>query len=108
MLRNRQGGGTGELIFNRSDNVMRPKRLAVVFADMAVRGKAGFRPQVTGELARIVVLDDYHAAALGEDATDVLGVEWDDPLNLKVIRDNAFIRCELLQRLPNNTLSRAP
>src|SRR6266480_2542942 len=45
-------------LFNAIDNMMRHKRLAIIFPNMAVGDDAGFGPQITRELAAVVIFDN--------------------------------------------------
>src|SRR5437870_11081719 len=57
MDRNGKAGLTGQLRFHCFDNVVRHERLAVVLADVTVRIETGFAPEITGELAALIVLN---------------------------------------------------
>src|ERR1041385_8190721 len=74
--------------------MMRHERLAVVLANMAVRGEAGFRAQVAGELAAVIVLHDDHLLAAREDAHHFLGVKRNNPLDGQLVGHNAFLAGE--------------
>src|SRR6266581_4673854 len=58
MDRNGKARLTGQLRFHCFDNVVRHERLAVVLADVTVRRETGFAPEITGELAALIVLND--------------------------------------------------
>src|SRR6476661_1445884 len=74
MDRNRKAGLAGQLRFHCFDNVMRHERLAVVFANVAVRGETGFAPKITGELAALIVLNQDHVLSTPENGADLLSV----------------------------------
>src|SRR5438552_9518188 len=84
------------------------ERFAVIFANVAVRGKARLGAQVTGELAAEILLHDDDALALEEDAGNFLAVEWHNPLDRELICDQAFFARQFLHRFANDSLSRAP
>ena len=104
----REPGLAGQLLFDRFDNVMRHERFAVVLADVAVRVEAGLAPEVTGELAAVVVLDNDDLLAAREDAADLRGVERDDPFDVKLIGHDSFLAGEFLDGFANHALGRTP
>ena len=55
---NGESGLAGQLLLDRFDDVVRHEWFAVVLADVAVRVEAGLAPEIAGELAAVVVLDD--------------------------------------------------
>src|SRR5262249_48365370 len=58
MDRNRKAGLAAQLRFHCFDNVVRHERLAVVLSNMTVRSETGFAPEITSELATLIVLND--------------------------------------------------
>src|SRR5439155_25098379 len=66
MDRDGKTGLAGQLRFHCFDNVVGHKRLAVVLADVTVRIETGFAPEITGELAALIVLDQDHVLTAPE------------------------------------------
>src|SRR4051812_5597927 len=87
---------------------MRHERFAVVLTDVAGCVEAGLAPEITRELAAIAVLDDDDMFAPRKDAGDLGGVEWDNPLDVKLIGHNSFLAGELLDGFENHAVRRAP
>jgi hypothetical protein len=78
-------GRDGEFVFqpvalDSFDNVMGHERFAVVLADVAVRVEAGLAPEITGELAAVIVLNHDDMFALREDAADLAA--WNGTIHL--------------------------
>src|SRR5215475_7989491 len=100
----RQPALASQLLFDRFDNVMRHKRLTIIFANVPVSVKAGFGPQVSGELAAEIVLNDDHLLAAREDAADFGGVEGNDPFDVKLVGHHTLFGGQLLDGFTNDTL----
>src|SRR5438132_1332488 len=94
----------GKLLFHALDDMMRHKWFAIVLANVPVRVEAGFGAKVTGELAAIVVFHNNDFLAARKDAADLGGVDRDDPLDVKLIRHDAFFSREFLDGLANHAL----
>src|SRR5438876_5059948 len=58
---------SAELFLDGFHDVMRHERLAVVFANVAVRHKAGFAAQVARKLPAVIVLDDDGVPSLPQE-----------------------------------------
>src|SRR6266496_4647047 len=108
MYRNRKAGLTGQLRFHCFDNVVRHKRLAVVLADVTVGIETGFAPEITGELAALIVLNQDHILAAPENGADLRRVQWHDPFNGELIGHDAFFAREFFHRFPDYARGRAP
>src|SRR5262247_1635643 len=93
--------------FHAVDNVMRHERFAIVFPDMTVGRDAGFRSQVTRELAAVVIFHDNDFLAFREHSDDRVGVERHEPLDLQVVGGNACAS-QLLRRFANDSFRRSP
>ena len=75
---------SGQLIFDRFDNVVRHEWFAIVLADVALRVEAGLAPEITGELAAVIVLDNDDIACCRERMRLISGgVERNDPFNVR-------------------------
>ena len=85
---------TGQLRFHCFDNVVRHERLAVVLADVTVRGETGFAPEITGELATLIILDQDHVLAAPENGADLRRVQWHNPFDGELIGHDAFFACK--------------
>src|SRR5713101_4467344 len=70
MDRNRKAGLAGQLRFHCFDNVMRHERLAIVLTDVTARGETGFAPEITGELATLIVLNQDDIVTAPENGAD--------------------------------------
>src|ERR1051325_6786819 len=81
----------GQDLFYSSDDVLRFERFSVVLPDVAVRDESGLCPQVTGELAAEIVLDDHSRLVLAEDLGDFRYIERAQKLDLKVIGGDPFV-----------------
>ena len=71
----------GQLLFDGFHNVVRHEWLAVVLADVTVRIETGFAPEITGELAALIVLNQDHILTAPDNGTDLRRVQWHNPLN---------------------------
>src|SRR5206468_6823215 len=71
MDRDGKTGLAGQLRFHCFDNVVRHERLAVVLADVTVRIETSFAPQITGELAALIVLNQDHILTAPENGADL-------------------------------------
>src|SRR5881397_4104122 len=85
MDRNRKAGLAGQLRFHCFDNVVRHERLAVVLADVTVRGETGFAPEITGELATLIVFNQDHVLTAPENGADLRRVQWHNPFDGELI-----------------------
>jgi len=63
MDRDGKTGLAGQLRFHCFDNVVRHERFAVVLADVTMRIETGFAPEITCELATLIVLNQDHILA---------------------------------------------
>ena len=81
VLRNGKIGFAGKLFLDGVDDVMRHERLAVIFADVAVRGDAGFRAQIARELAAVIVFNDDDVFAARKEPGDFSAV-WNGTIHL--------------------------
>src|SRR6476660_5559241 len=70
MNRNRKAGLAGQLRFHCFDNVVWHERFTVVLANVTVRGKTGFAPEITGELAALIVLNHDDILTAPENGAD--------------------------------------
>src|SRR5580698_9768167 len=84
------------------------ERFAVVFADVAVGGNAGFRAQEAGELAALIIFDDDDPLAAAQKTRDLFAVEGDDPANGDLVRDDALLGGKLLDGLPDDAFGGPP
>src|SRR5204863_9200166 len=98
----------GQLVFDSFDDVMRHEWFAVVLANVTGRVETGLASEIAGELAAIAVLDDDDMLAPRKDAGDLSGVEWNNPLDVKVIGHNSFLASELLDGFENHAVRRTP
>src|SRR6185369_8346237 len=78
---NRKGGLAGKLFFNGINNMVRAERFAVIFADVTMRGKAGFGAQIASKLAGVIVFDNNDPPTGGKHTADMFAVERHYPLN---------------------------
>src|SRR5215471_10071385 len=101
MDRNRKAGLAGQLRFHGFDNVVRHERLAVVLADVTVRGETGFAPEITGELAALIVLNDDHILTAPENGADLRRVQRHNPFNGELIGYDAFFARKFFHRFPD-------
>src|SRR5207247_11202648 len=92
---------TGQLRFHCFDNVVRHERLAVVLADVTVRGETGFAPEITGKLATLIVLNQDDILAASENGTDFHRVQWHNPFNGELIGPHAFFARPSSHRFPD-------
>src|SRR5437762_13329059 len=67
---------TGQLRFHCFDNVVWHERLAVVLAYVTARIEPGFAPEITGELAALIVLNQNYILAAPEYGADLGRVPW--------------------------------
>src|SRR5438067_9212636 len=108
MDRNREAGLAGQLRFHCFDNVVRHERLAVVLADVTVRGETGFASEVTGELTTLIVLNHNHILTAPENFPDFRHVQRHNPFNRELIGHDPFFGCEFFHRFTDYPRSRAP
>src|SRR5215831_3847178 len=87
---------------------MRHERLAVVLADVTVRGETRFAPEITGELAAVIVLNQDNILTAPENGGDFCGVQRHNPFNGELIDHDAFFAREFFHRFPDYARSRAP
>src|SRR2546427_8767446 len=83
------------------------ERFAVVLADVALRVEPGLAPEISGELATVSVLN-HNDILLPEDATDLSGVERNNPFNLKLIGHDSLFAGEFFYRFANHAVGRTP
>src|SRR5436190_23701579 len=98
---NRQPGLAGQLRFHCFDYVVRHERLSVVLADVTVRCETGFAPEITSELATLIILDQDHILTAPENGADLRRVQWHNPFNGKLIGHDAFLAREFFHRFPD-------
>src|SRR5437870_11678821 len=91
-------GLAGQLSFHCFDNVVGHERLAVVLADVTVRRETGFAPEITGELAALIVLDQDHVLTAPENGADLRRVQWHNPFNGELIGHDAFFTRQFFHR----------
>src|SRR6266704_4563134 len=108
MDRDRKAGLASKLRFYCFDNVVRHKRLAVVLADVTVRGETGFASEITSELATLIVLNYNHILAAPENFPDFRRMQRHNPFNGELIGYDAFFACQFFHRLPDYARGRAP
>src|SRR6266487_2972453 len=108
MDRDGKAGLAGQLRFYCFDNVVRHERFAVVLADVTVRGETGFAPEITGELATLIVLNQDDILTAPENGADFRRVQRYNPFNGKLIGYDAFFACQFFHRFPDYARSRAP
>src|SRR5206468_7956790 len=101
MDRDGKAGLAGQLRFHCFDYVVRHERLAVVLADVTVRGETGFAPKITGELATLIVLNQDHILTAPENGADLRRVQWHNPFNGELIGHDAFFAREFFHRFPD-------
>src|SRR5437016_1360885 len=87
---------------------MRHERLAIVLANVTVRREAGFAPEITGELAALIILDQDHVFAAPENGADLRGVQGYNPFNGELIGHDAFFTRQFFDRFPDYARGRAP
>jgi hypothetical protein len=87
---------------------MRHEWFAVVLADVAVRVEAGLASQIAGELTAVVVLDENDSLALGKDASNFIGVKWNNPPYLEMISYDSLLAGQFFDRFTNHPVGRAP
>src|SRR5215475_10345699 len=87
---------------------MRHERLAVVLADVTVRRETGFAPEITGELAALIVLNNDDILTAPENGADFRRVERHNPFNGELIGYDALFAREYFYRFPDYPGSRAP
>jgi len=87
---------------------MRHERLAIVLANVTVRREAGFAPEITGELAALIILDQDHVFAAPENGADLRGVQGYNPFNGELIGHDAFFTRQFFHRFPDYARGRAP
>ena len=88
--------------------MVRHKRFAVVFSDMAIRDNTGLRSEIASKLAAIVILHHDQLVALGKKRSDDLGMERNEPFDLEMVRNDTFLVYEFLHRLADDSFGRAP
>src|SRR6266404_769659 len=96
--------GADQDLLHSVDYVMRHKRFAVVFADVAGRDEAGFGAEVARELSTVVVLHDNGRLALRQDRQDLVRVQRHEPFDLQVVGHDAFFAREVLARFTDDAL----
>ena len=101
MDRNRKAGLAGELRFHCFDNVVRHKRLAVVLTDVTMGFETGFAPEITGELAALIVLNQDHILTVPENGADLCRVQRHNPFNGELIGHDAFFARQFFHRFPD-------
>src|SRR5262249_51144806 len=77
-------------------------------ADMTVRLETGFTPEITGELATLIVLDQDHALAALKNGADLLRAQRHNPFDGELIGHDAFFAREFFHRFPDHAGSGAP
>src|SRR5437763_15442275 len=80
---------------------MRHERLAIVLANVTVRREAGFAPEITGELAALIILAQDHVFAAPENGADLRGGQGYNPFNGEVIGHDAFFTRQVFHRFPD-------
>ena len=102
MDRNGKAGRAGQLRFHCFDNVVWHEGFAVVLADVTVRREAGFAPEITSELAALIVLDQDNVLAAPENGADFRRVQRHDPFDGELIGHDAFFGCQFFHRFPDH------
>src|SRR4029079_17478404 len=87
---------------------MRHERFAVILADVTVRGETGFAPEITGELATLIVLNQDHVLAAPENGADFRRMQRNNPFMGELMGHDAFFAREFFHRFPDYARSRAP
>src|SRR6184192_3711235 len=87
---------------------MRHERLAIVLANVTVRREAGFAPEITGELAALIILDQDHVFAAPENGADLRRVQRHNPFNGELIGHDAFFARQFFHRFADYARGRAP
>ena len=103
----RELGFATQLLLYCLDDVVRHEWFPIVLSYIPIRHKAGFAPQVTGELAAVVVLHNDRAARAFEDVENCVAVQRHEPANLELIGRNALLSKDLAGLL-NHSLGRSP
>src|SRR5205823_2535891 len=86
---------------------MRHERLAIVLANVTVRLDPGLAPEITGELAALIIFNhDNHLTPI-QNATDFRSVQRHNPFNSELIDHDAFFACEFFHRFPDCARGRA-
>src|SRR5207253_291852 len=101
MDRNGKAGLAGQLLFHCFDNVVQHERLAVVLANVTVRGETGFAPEITRELAALVVLNNNDILTAPEYVADFCRMQRHNPFNGELISHDAFFAREFFHRFPD-------
>ena len=83
---------------------MRHERFAVVLADVTVRVEAGFAPEITGELAAMIVLDHDDILALRENALISAACSGTIHLICELIGHDSFFAGQFFHRFENHAL----
>src|SRR5258708_2606387 len=91
MCRYRQLGFATQLFLYCFDDVVRHKWFPVVLADVSIGHEAGFAPQVAGELAAVVVLDDDRVPRAFQNLENRRAVQRHQPADLELIGGNALL-----------------
>src|SRR5262245_38958382 len=108
MDRDSRVGLDGWLPFHCVDNVVWHEWLAVVLADVTVPREAGFAPEITGELATVIVLNHYDILTARKNGADFRRMQRHNPFNGELIGHDAFFACEFFHRFPDYARGRAP
>src|SRR2546428_13554281 len=103
MDRNGKAGFAGQLRFHCFDNVVRHERPAVVLADETARGETGFAPEITGELATLIVLNQDDILTAPENGADLRRLQRHNPFDGAPIGHNALFASQLFYRFPDST-----
>src|SRR5213596_4413108 len=101
MDRDRKAGLASQLRSYCFDNVVWHKRLAVVLADVTVRGETGFAPEITGELATLIVLNQDHILTAPENGADFRRMQRHNPFNGELNGYDAFFVRQFFHRFPD-------
>src|SRR5438093_127970 len=88
--------------------MMRHERLPIVLPDVAMSGDARLAAEVSRKLASVIILDDDDPLALAKDSRNLVRMERNDPLDLKLVGDDPLFGSQFLDRFANNALGRTP
>src|SRR5882724_1170934 len=97
-----------KLFLHRVDDVVRHKRFAVVLADVTLRSETGFAPEITGELAALIVLNYDDILTAPENGADLRRVQRHNPFDGELIGHDAFFARQFFHRFPDYARGRAP
>src|SRR5512141_702796 len=84
------------------------ERLAVILANMTVGDDTGLRPQITRELAAVIVFDDDGFTTLYQSRNDRFAMQRHEPFDLQLIGRDAFLVRQLLYRFLDHPFSGSP